>query len=197
MPVYTEEALSAMTYRELQTIAKEYGVPANKKKDDLIVLIAEASAAPSSPEEGAVVAELGNEEAEPEVALPQPTINVQLFASVPFMASEKDTKTAIAIKETEFDAEAALEDGEEVFDKPNRKETAQQDSADTGASISSLIDSFSSAMRLQGLPTPQGKKTIFEAETPVTNGAGYRVNWGYVALFTYMLFGRLIRCYHG
>jgi hypothetical protein len=176
MPVYTEDALSAMTYRELQAIAKEFGVPANKKKDDLIALIAEASAAPSSPEEGSAVAEIGNDDAD--VQVPQPTINIQLFASVPFMASEEASKTNVAIKEVELDAEAPTEDGEDVFDKSIRKQNVQQDSAQTGASISSLIDSFSSAMRLQGLPTPQGKKTIFEAETPVTNGTGYRVNWG-------------------
>lgn len=179
MPVYTQDALSAMTYRELQAIAKEFGVPANKKKDDLIVLIAEASSAPLSPEEGSVVAEIGNDDAD--VQVPQPTINIQLFASVPFMASEeasKDAKTNVVIKEVEYDAEAPTEDGEDVFDKPIRTQKVQQDSAQTGASISTLIDSFSSAMRLQGLPTPQGKKTIFEAETPVTNSAGYRVNWG-------------------
>lgn len=170
MTVYTEEVLSAMTYRELQAIAKEYGVPANKKKDELISLIAEASAASSSPEEGLVAAEANN--AENEAQLPQPSINIQLFASVPVMATEKLPKTI------EVDTEASIVESEDVFDKPIGKQIVRQESTEAGTSISSLIDSFSSAMRLQGLPTPQGKKTIFEAETPVTNGTGYRVNWG-------------------
>lgn len=108
----TEESLSALSYRELQAIAKTHGIPANKKKDDIIQMILATN---TSQESTAAVDEEAGDASE---VVSSPTVTNEI--------TEKEPST-----------------------------------------VDVLTEVFSSVMKLNGVATPQGKKTVFSAtETP-------------------------------
>lgn len=215
MTNYSEQELSALTYREIQAIAKTMGIPANKKKDELIVLILGGPVQDEESVDGTIpeiVVDNSNEEAvvpavtpakrgKKAAVTPAPTatkLSLRSSARTPapeqiaavetpvvHESSQKEVIQTPAAEEFVFDAEAPAEEyyqeEYQYYDNAGEEEEQEpsEETEDTSI-INNLVKSFAAGIHLNGLPTPQGKKTIFEAETPVVNstGGGYFVNWG-------------------
>lgn len=130
---------STLSYRELQGHAKQHGIPANKKKDELIRLLTEATNTGST--------EPNQEEHEVE--------NIDL-ASLDKMINEEEDVVAV-------------DDNEEE----DNVDDAEVDAVDE---LCGCLDD----MKLKGIPTPEGKKIVFEEATSEDEQEVYRCNWGWV-----------------
>lgn len=168
MTDYSEDSLSAMTYREIQAIAKTMGIPANKKKDEIITLIMKSL--PTSAEQPSDVTT--NEE------------KVHIIESVavaePIQCAETPAKKSKGIASTARPATAAKTPHPAVHTPapvteekaPFNEESDEIEDAEVDTEVAHIVKSFSNIVRLKGLPMPQGTKTIFNAETPVINSTG-------------------------
>jgi hypothetical protein len=168
-----------MTYREIQAIAKTMGIPANKKKDEIVSLIMKSSSA--SIGESSVVAieeeNIGNVEsiALAESAVSAARIPVECVAST--ATAEKTPLRVIRTPAPAIEEKTPYTDDNVDIEDPENHSQEIQEKAEI-FQMNNLVESFSNIVRLNGLPTPQGNKTIFDAETPVLNSTGYFVNWG-------------------
>lgn len=179
MNVYSDDSLSAMTYREIQAIAKSMGIPANKKKDEIVSLIMKSSSA--SIGESSVIAieeeNIGNVES---IALAESAVSAAPIPVECVASTATAEKTPPRVMRTPAPAVEKTPYKDDNVDKEDLENYSQeiQEKAEI-SQMNNLVESFSNIVRLNGLPTPQGNKTIFDAETPVVNSTGYFVNWGY------------------
>jgi hypothetical protein len=144
--MFQEESLQLLSYRELQALAKENSIPANKKKDEIIRLLLAKKAThlsnPVTPFKAAEAVEV-------------------LISSI---EAPKREECEAVFEGTPISATADIEDNEQfpfIQDDPI---------------VRNLTDSFANGLHLKGLPSPQGKKTVFE--DTVLSPANYLINWG-------------------
>ncbi len=132
---------STLSYRELQGHAKQHGIPANKKKEELVRLLTEATAASTT-------------------VAPAPEPVAPVVVEVPVVVNEP-------VKEAEVE--------EDVFALKVLDNMMEDEEAAVIDEMDELMDGIE-GMKLRGLPTPSGKKTIFEDSESDSNE--YQCNWG-------------------
>ncbi len=151
---------STLSYRELQTEAKKHSIPANKKKEELIRLLTALELSSQDTEAGvtAILDSMENEVV--------PEVVVEPAAAEPVKMAAKSKK---ASKKTPIETApiAAAVVDVEVEEAPVEEE---QELTEVEELSEHLND-----MKLKGIATPQGKKTVFELSSPDFK---YLVNWG-------------------
>jgi hypothetical protein len=133
---------TALSYRELQGHAKQHGIPANKKKEELIRLLTEATtSSPAVP-----------------VAGPAPVVVTPVVQEE--VVKEEEDVFALQVLDN------MIEEEEDV-------------AADEESPVDEVLDQLMEGiegLKLRGLPTPAGKKTVFEESESDANE--YKCNWG-------------------
>ncbi len=148
---------STLSYRELQTEAKKHSIPANKKKEELIRLLTALELSSQDTEAGvtAILDSMENEVV-PEVVVEPAAAEPVKMAAKSKKASKKTPIETAPIAAAVVVEEAPVEEEQELTEVEELSEHLND-------------------MKLKGIATPQGKKTVFELSSPDFK---YLVNWG-------------------